>query len=145
MSKSYAIVMALIVGVCISIQAPINAGLGKIMPAKTAALHSFLTATIILVLMNVFSGELSMYGNITKIHPVYWTGGLLGLGIVFLTIKVIPVLGMSTAFSIFVAVQLIMSIFIDHFGILGVPRSPVSILKVVGVVLLFISVRLILK
>lgn len=145
MTKLYGIMMAVVVGMCISLQAPINTGLGKVITPKAAALHSFLTGTVILLFMNIFFGDLSAYLNIAKVQPIYWIGGLLGVGIVFLTIEVIPILGTGASFSIFVAVQLITGILIDHFGVLGVPRSPVGALKMAGIILILIGVRLVVK
>ena len=143
--KIYGIILAVVVGVCISLQAPINTGLGKVISPKTAALHSFMTGTIILLLLSIRDGSIRMYPNITSIHPVYWVGGFLGVGIVFFTIKVIPILGTGAAFSIFVTIQLITGMLVDHFGVLGVPRSPISSTKILGVLLMLVGVSVIVR
>ncbi|MBZ4645847.1 MAG: bacterial/archaeal transporter family-2 protein [Petroclostridium sp.] len=145
MSKFNAIALAVTVGIFLAVQPPVNAGLGKVVSPRVAALHSFLTGTVVLFLINIFYRNLGAYASIIKVHPIYWIGGLLGVVIVLFTIQVIPVLGTGTTLSIFVAVQLIIGVLIDHFGMFGVPRSPIGILKILGIVFMLIGVRLVIK
>lgn len=145
MTKTYAVLFAVIVGVFLAAQPPINAALGKGISPRTAALHSFLTGTLLLLIMNMLYGDLQHYKNIVNVPFIYWTGGLLGVGIVFFTIKIIPVLGAGAALSIFVAIQLITGLIIDHFGLLGVTRSPIGLLKILGALLVLIGAKLIIK
>ena len=143
--KTYGILLAVIVGMCISLQAPINTGLGKVISPKTAALHSFITGTIVMLMLSMVDGSIKTYPYIVKIHPVYWVGGLLGVGIVFFTIKSIPILGTGAAFSIFVTIQLITGMVMDHFGVLGVPQSSINITKILGVLLMLAGVSMIVR
>jgi transporter family-2 protein len=62
----------------------------------------------------------------------HWVGGIIGAIYVTGIIMIIPRLGAALAFSLIVAGQLIMSVLMDHFGLLGVPVNPVTPAKVLG-------------
>ena len=54
-------------------------------------------------------------------------------------------LGAATALGISIAVQLTVTIVIDHFGWLGVEIRPLTWPRVVGAMLLFVGARLIIS
>jgi len=145
MDKIYGILMAVTIGLCLGLQPVINSTLGKALTPKVAAFHSILITFLIIFLMVLFSKELPIYKNILTIHPVYWLGGVLGFGIVFLAIITIPILGSGASIAIFVTIQLIAGSILDHFGLLGLERSPIMPKQILGIVVLIVGVKLILK
>jgi transporter family-2 protein len=145
MGKVSGILLASLIGICLGLQPPINSTLGKSLTPKIAAFHSILTSFIIIFVVALFSGDLTNYKNIVNIHPIYWIGGVLGACIVLFSIFTIPVLGASASITIFVTIQLIVGTIIDHFGLLGINRSPVDLKQTVGMIILLIGVKLILK
>lgn len=145
MQKFYGILMAVTVGICLSIQPAINVTLGKALTPKVAAFHSILTTFIIVFLMVLFSKELSLYKNILDVHPVYWLGGFFGFGILFFAMLAVPILGSSGYIAIAVTIQLISGTILDHFGLLGLEQSPIIPRQILGIIILIIGVKLILK
>jgi len=145
MEKIHSILMAVTIGLCLGLQPAMNATLGKSLTPKVAAFHSVLITFMIIFLLVLFSNELPVYKNIVNVHPVYWLGGILGFGIVFLSILTLPILGSSASIAIFVTVQLITGSVLDHFGLLGLERSPMMPQQLLGIVVLIIGVKLILK
>lgn len=145
MEKIYGIIMAIIVGVCSGIQPPINAALGKAVSSKVAAFHSVLISTITMCIIILISGNFKQYANIKNVHPIYWIGGLLGITIVFLSIKVVAVLGTAAAFSIFVSAQIITGAVLNHFGLLGVNKISIDLFKIIGMVLILIGVKMVIR
>ncbi|MFD3156664.1 DMT family transporter [Haloimpatiens sp. FM7330] len=145
MDKTHAVIIAVIIGVCMGLQAPINACLGKYVNVKNAALHSFMTSFSLMLLVVLFTGNIKEYVNVTKASPIYLIGGVLGIIIVFFSIKIVPVLGTASAFSIFVSIQLITGALINHFGILGIDRIPITPVKIIGILFLIIGVNLVIK
>ncbi|WP_157505423.1 DMT family transporter [Geminicoccus roseus] len=65
-----------------------------------------------------------------------WIGGLIGGLYVLAALMATPRLGAATTVAIFIAGQLIASIVIDHFGLLGVPHHPVDLPRLIGVAML---------
>jgi transporter family-2 protein len=145
LTKVTAIMMAVMVGFCISLQATINTALGRASTPKNAALFSFLLGTAALLVINGITGELKSFKMAFNAPYYLLIGGLLGAIIVFSQITVIPVIGVGTTISLMVTVQLITGIIIDHFGWLGTPKTPVDLSRIFGVILLLISLRFIIK
>jgi transporter family-2 protein len=145
MNKPFSIVMAILVGICLGMQPTINAALGKVITPKVAAFHSVFISTIIICIVILLSGNFNEYQNLKNISPVYWIGGVLGIVIVFLSIKVVPVLGTTLSLSIFVSVQLIVGALINHFGIFGVVKAPIDFIRFLGIILLLIGIKMVLR
>lgn len=72
-----------------------------------------------------------------------WLGGVLGAFYVWTTIVVTPKIGAAALMSLVVTGQMIVSLALDHFGLLGLSRHPVNIWRFLGVLLLFLGVALI--
>lgn len=145
MDKAYGIIMSIVVGICLGIQPAINAALGKVITPKLAAFHSVFVSTIVISIIIIFSGNFHEYHNIKNINPIYWMGGFVGIAIVFLGIKVIPVLGAASALSIFVSVQLIVGVLINQFGLFGVAQVPIDPIKISGILFLLIGVGMVVR
>ncbi|WP_159717893.1 DMT family transporter [Geminicoccus flavidas] len=65
-----------------------------------------------------------------------WIGGIIGALYVLAALMATPRLGAATTVAIFIAGQLIASILIDHFALLGVPGHPIDLPRLIGVAML---------
>jgi transporter family-2 protein len=65
-----------------------------------------------------------------------WIGGIIGALYVLAALMATPRLGAATTVAIFIAGQLIASIVVDHFGLLGVPVHPIDLPRLIGVAML---------
>ena len=72
-----------------------------------------------------------------------WTGGLFGAVYVVAAILLLPRLGAATSLALFVTGQMVMSVAMDHFGILGVPQHALDLPRLIGCALLVGGVVLI--
>lgn len=145
MNNFLALVGAGIVGICVALEPTVNSGLGKIITPRLAAFHSFLVGTVLVVIINILSGGFKEYALIAK-APVYlWIGGLIGTSVVLLGAVVAPVIGIASTLTIMVAVQLATGIVIDTFGLLGAVKVPFDWTRVIGLVLMIIAARLIVR
>jgi transporter family-2 protein len=64
------------------------------------------------------------------------TAGAMGAALVFGIAWVIPHIGAGTLFVLLIAGQVIAGMILSHFGLLGSPLQPITMMKVLGVVLL---------
>lgn len=73
-----------------------------------------------------------------------WTfsGGLIGAAYILASVRAAPVLGASLFIAVTSAAQMLASLVIDHYGLAGFGRQPVSLSRVVGGVLVVIGVIL---
>ncbi len=61
-----------------------------------------------------------------------WIGGLYGALFVVVLAWATPKLGVATSLAAVVAGQLVLGLLIDHFGLMGVPRQPISLARLGG-------------
>jgi transporter family-2 protein len=137
--------VTVVVGSLIALQAPINSGLGKVTGTMPAAAISFMVGTLLLVGIVVVSGEV---GNVSRAFDVQWyylIGGLLGAAYVTTVLLTVRTLGAGGVTAATVAGQLTMSVIIDRVGFLGLEETPITIPRVIGVVLLFIGTVLVVR
>jgi transporter family-2 protein len=67
-----------------------------------------------------------------------WTlylGGLFGFAIIASLAFVFPKIGAAYAVSLMVGGQCVAALVIDHFGLMGMQRDPVTIQRVIGLIL----------
>ena len=65
-----------------------------------------------------------------------WTGGLLGAFYVLGSIVTAPKLGAATLVALILAGQALASLAVDHFGWVGFEEQPITLLRVVGMLVL---------
>lgn len=132
-------------GMFLPIQAGINSQLSKFLGQPfQAAFISFLGGTLIMFVLSIlFNGGLPSWESLVKISPVYMIGGLLGSAMVMAAIFFAPRVGAATLVSCLITGQLLFSVVLDHFGWLGFPHHPLSMIRALGVCLLFGGIYLV--
>lgn len=134
--------IALAAGMAAPTQFAINTQLRDVVggPVLAAAL-SFLVGTVAL-----FATTAVLRRSVPELGPIasapwwLWTGGLLGAFFVCASIILTPRLGAATTVSVFLTGQVVASIVIDHFGLLGVPVQSASLPRIGGALLIVVGV-----
>lgn len=129
----------------IPFQAIINSRLGKLTENPLfAAVVSFSGGTLALsVILMIWSRGLPKIPHGVQIPGYLYIGGLLGAVYVTTALTLVPKIGTANFIAATIVGQLLMSITIDHLGILGVAQSPVSATKIAGAILLVAGMLLI--
>ena len=110
------------------------------------AIISFIVGLIGLIAVAVINRVPWSQISEAKNVPWYaWTGGLLGAFYISTVVIVLPRLGMVMTFSLIIAGQIVLSILMDHFGLLGNAVKEISLGKVAGLLLLVLGIILIRK
>lgn len=146
-SGYFFIVLAVIAGMTMPTQAVINNKLADHANSPVLAVFiSFVIGTVGLFVYILATG-ISLEGiwSARNAPAIAWTGGLLGAFFVASAVILVPRLGVALTFSLIVAGQMIVTLVIDHYGLLGVPVKEVSVIRVVGVTLITMGVVLIRK
>ncbi|MFN3461601.1 MAG: DMT family transporter [Oceanibaculum sp.] len=139
------ITLALFAGIVVPVQAGLNAVMARhIGGAMNATFLSFLIGTgalaVILAVMRPPIPSLAAFGSV----PLWaYAGGLMGLIYVASATFLAPKLGAATLLALVIAGQMIASLIIDQYGLIGFPENPITLLRVLGVVLLVAGVVLI--
>lgn len=125
------IVCAVLAGMLISLQTVLNARMSDAFGAwATTTLVffvGFIGASITYVL---FRG--GTIGQIQNVSPLYWFGGLVGVGVVFCVMRGIQLLGPSVAISVVLISQLSFALAVDTFGWFGLPQIDLSFGQLIG-------------
>jgi len=141
------ILLAVVAGAMAPLQAATNNRLAIVVDSPVlSALVSFVIGTLTLLIYIVASGTpLSNLGLMKEAPPVAWIGGVLGAIFVTVTVLLLPKLGVAMTFSLVIAGQMLITLVIDHFGLLGVPVKEISLARILGVLLIVAGTILIRK
>ena len=134
----YKIILILIViflGTLGPIQTGVNSTLSNYLSHPSqAAFISFLGGVIIFFIILIFLRP-SIPDLVSLKKAPFWsfTGGLMGACIVFGAIMIAPKIGAATYVSTFITGTIIMSLILDHFGLMAFETKPVDLWKLFGV------------
>ncbi len=139
-AASLPLALAVVAGFFMSVQAPTNAILGKASgSAVVAAFISFLIGTLALGVA-VAAGSGRLLAPELRAVPWYaWLGGLYGAFFVAMAAFGAPRIGIGPLLTAAIAGQLIGAIVLDHYGMIGLARQPVSPEKLAGAALVLIG------
>ncbi|HEX2484261.1 MAG TPA: DMT family transporter [Myxococcota bacterium] len=134
--------LALVAGIAAAIQSAANAGL-----AQRIGLGAALVANTVVVL----AGALLLFvarGPHASFFPpgtpwALYTGGLCGFVFIFCLALVFPRIGAAWAIALVVLGQSAAALAIDHYGLLGMPKDPVTLARAAGLALVALGVALI--
>ena len=145
MDRGFAVLIMAIVGGCIALQAPINAGLGKSTGNFAAATISFAVGTVLLAAIVAISGRTEGLSNVTHVEWYYLLGGALGAAYVFSALVLVSQIGAGGVAAATVTVQLTTSVVLDRIGFLGLEQTPLTLDRVLGVALLLAGTYLVVR
>ncbi|MDO5513224.1 DMT family transporter [Corynebacterium sp.] len=124
-------------------QTAINGQLGVALDSAVgAALVSFAFGVVTLLLVNLVLRNRPAAGS--TVGPWWmWIGGVLGALFVFGNAFLSPVIGTGLTVMTILLGLMAGSLLIDHLGLLGAKRSPVTLLQALGLVLMVVGVGVI--
>ena len=133
--------------------------IGCLLPVQTgvnAQLRTFLGDPLATALVSFIVGTAALLAAVVCLRiPVpfveawaqsnwwQWTGGLLGAIYIAIVVVLAPRLGAGTTVATVVGGQMVASIVLDHFGLVGFPEHPISALRLLGAGLVMLGVLLI--
>jgi transporter family-2 protein len=144
--KGVAVAVAAVVGGLVATQAPLNSALGRSVGgvnASVVALGISFVALLTLAALTDGLGGIRRIGD-APLH-VAIGGGLAGALYVGSIVFTVRALGAGGLTAVTIAGQLGLAMVIDHFGWLGVERSPITVAKVAGVALLALGTWLVVS
>lgn len=145
MNPSFLAMLAVVLGgAATALQAPTNA---KMMAAVgspvNAAFVSFAVGTAALGILAVILQSRPDMAAARALPAYAWVGGLYGAIFVVAAAWGVPRLGVATTIILMVAGQLLLSVVLDHFGAMGMPKQPISWGRVAGVGLVVAGVLMV--
>lgn len=137
--------MALAIGISFAVQTGINAALARgVGSSIAAAMISFGVGFATLIVITLMTGQLQAASGFRHLPVWVWvSGGVLGAGIVFGSLFLVPRIGIAALAAFIIAGQLTAAAMIDHYGLFGVPVIELHLWRAVGIVLLFAGALLV--
>jgi transporter family-2 protein len=145
MDRGFAVLIMALVGGCIALQAPINAGLGKSTGNFAAATISFAVGTILLAAIVGASGRAGGLGDVAHVEWYYLLGGVLGAAYVFSALVLVSEIGAGAVAAATVTGQLTTSVILDRIGFLGLEQEAITPSRLLGVALLLAGTYLVVR
>jgi bacterial/archaeal transporter family-2 protein len=144
--KGVAVAVAAVIGGVVAAQAPLNSQLARTvggLQASVVALAVSFLALLILAALTDGLGGIRRIGD-APLHVAIGGGavGALYVGSIVFTVRALGAGGLT---ALTIAGQLGLAMVIDHFGWLGVERSPITVAKVSGVILLAVGTWLVVR
>jgi bacterial/archaeal transporter family-2 protein len=141
------VVMALLAGAVVPIQAGMNAQLKNVLGTPIlAVLVSVVVSTISLLLYSAFMRiPFSGFANWQQAPWWVWLGGVFGAMLLVASATLAPRLGAIALVASIIAGQIICSILLDQFGLLGFKQHSLNLGRAAGIVLLSAGVYLIVR
>lgn len=136
------LILSIAIGIAMASQTAINSQLQDYLNSPLqAAFFSFLVGTICLALLVLFEpSERLTLQQLTHVPLWLWTGGVLGVYAISMSIYSAPKLGFLTFTGLVLFGQIITSMLFDQFALLGVEKNPINWQRAVGAILIAIGI-----
>jgi len=139
-----AILVVVLAGGATALQAPTNARLASAVASPVnAAFISFAVGTTVLGVVAALMQTRPDMAAARALPWYAWLGGVYGACFVVSAAWGVPRLGVAMTITLMVGGQLLLSLVLDHFGALGVPRQPLNLGRIAGVGLVLAGVLLV--
>ena len=136
--------LTLIAGAFTAAQPPTNAILAREGGSVIfAALLSFAVGTAVLAVATLAGQPRISFAGLRGVPWYAWAGGFYGAFFVAAAAFAAPRLGIASLITITIAGQIIAALLIDHFGALGLARTPITLSRLAGVALVLGGVVLV--
>jgi transporter family-2 protein len=133
------VLLGVISGACIAVQAPINAQLGRDLGLPLAAAFVSFAAGAIVLAVVTFSVAAVTHTTIAWSAPAPWlfvAGGALGTVYVTSAVVLTPQIGAAAVMGLAVTGQLLAGLVVDKTGFMGAPVHEISLGRIAGAALL---------
>jgi len=139
MMKLIFVALAVLAGVAVAFQGATNQGL-----QKSAGIGPALVVNTVVVLIGAIALWLAT-GTKTTFFPTgtswaFYLGGVFGFVIIAAAVLVFPRLGAAYAIALMVCGQCLAALIIDHYGLMGMEKSPVTLQRAIGAALVISGV-----
>ena len=144
MEKLPYVLLALAAGMSNAFQARINAALSKFTGVFESSCISFAVGALSLFIVSLIVGK-GNFSNLIQAPPYLWFGGLLGAVLVTSMLFTVTRVGAAVTISSVITGQMIAALVIDQIGFLGVPKNPLDVYRLGGILFLMVGIKMLMK
>ena len=141
--RAHLYVLTLFLGVVLAVHLAMNGKVGSVLSNPRVGNAVFWCIGALAAVISGLTGwKAGALAPLRQVHPILLTAGALGACLVFAIAWLIPQIGAGPVMITLLAGQVIGGIVMSHFGWLGSPVQPVSVMKIVGVLIMVGGVAL---
>ncbi|MFJ1302834.1 DMT family transporter [Pseudomonadota bacterium AL_CKDN230030165-1A_HGKHYDSX7] len=139
------LVIALFAGAAVPLQAASNAALGRALGHPLWATLCSLLVSVAVLAPVLLAARVSAptLAQATGGPPWLWLGGVAGVVYVTAALILAPRLGVANFIVCVIAGQMLASLVLDHFGLMGLPVRPTSAARLAGVLLILLGMAVV--
>lgn len=136
---------ALVAGALVPFQAGSNATLGRALGHPLWATVASLLVSLMVVIPALLAlrAPAPLIGQTAQMPVWIWFGGVAGVIYITSALVLTPRLGATTFIVSVIAGQMLTSLLIDNYGLMGLPVKPANLGRVAGVLLIFAGMLLV--
>lgn len=128
-----------------AVQGAMNSVVSRAIGLSGATFIVHLTATIIMIAVLLTGIGKSTWANYTRVPWYDYLGGAIGVLITYTVVMSIPRLGAAVATTAIIVGQVLTACLLDHFGLFGLEKMPLTWMRFLGLILLAIGAKLLLN
>ena len=135
MSLLVSIDLSLLAGFAVPLQAGTNAKLGVLLFLSLCSMVVSLvvSCSAVMVVMLIFKVPRPTIGALQEGPWWIWFGGIAGVLYITAALILVPKLGALNFIMAVIIGQLTISVIIDYFGLVGLPKQPLNVQKMIGI------------
>ena len=140
----FVLFFGLIGGVAVGLQGPLASLMSQKIGTLESVFYIHLGGTLAALIPLLFYGG----RNLSRWREVPWYAlgaGALGLIVIAAMSYMVPRVGVAPAVVLIVAGQLLVSVVLDHYGLLGAHSRPFDLTRALGLLLVFLGVWVTVK
>lgn len=127
----------LLLGVVLAVHLAMNGRVGNAMDNARVANALFWTiGAVTAIIVGLTGWEQGVLSHLRDINPLLLTAGAMGAMLVFAIAWMIPRMGAGPVFILLLTGQVVGSLLMSHFGWLGSPQEPISLVQGIGALLM---------
>lgn len=135
--KIHLFIGILLLGVVLAVHLAMNGRVGNIMDNARVANALFWTiGAVTAIIVGLTGWESGVLSNLSEINPLLLTAGAMGALLVFAIAWLIPRTGAGPVFILLLSGQVVGSLVMSHFGWLGSPQEPISLVQIIGALMM---------
>jgi len=133
--------LAVLAGAVVPLQAGANAALGRSLGHPPWATLVSLLVSVVVIAPLLLAGRAPTpnFGEALRGPWWIWIGGVAGVLYITAALTLAPRLGAASFIVAVIAGQMVISMLIDHFGLMGFATKPISLARMLGVGLILVG------
>ncbi len=135
--KIHLYLFTILLGVVLAVHLAMNGKVGSVLQnARVGNALFWCIGALGAVCIGLSGWQNGALDPLKQVHPVLLTAGVLGACLVFAIAWLIPQVGAGSVMITLLAGQVIGGLILSHYGWLGSPVQPITLTKVIGVLIM---------